>query len=510
MQKQEFFNNLFIFEMANNHMGDLEHGIRIIQEIHNVCKDFSQFKFAFKFQYRDLDTFIHPAYKNSTEFKYIKRFSETNLTPEQRKILKEEAQRLGFLTICTAFDEKSVDLVEEHNYDIIKIASCSFTDWPLLERVVKTDMPIIASTAGVSLDDIDKVILFFENRNKTFCILHCVAEYPTKKENLQLNQIDLLSCRYPHVPIGYSTHESPDNFDSIKIAVGKGAKVFEKHVAIPTEKYSINAYSATPEQIRKWLEAAEEALLMCGISGQRYSGTEKERHDLRGLQRGVFAKREIKKGERVDSTNTFYAIPNFEGQLIANQMSKYYEYIAQKNIKANEPIFESDVNFRNLRDRIFEIVTKIKDLMIKSRVPMPNKLEMEISHHYGIDRFEEWGAAIINCINREYCKKLIILLPGQKHPVHHHKKKEEAFHILFGDMRITLNDEEKFCSAGDIVVVERGVKHSFSTKGGVIFEEISTTHYPNDSFYDDEAVIHNKNRKTPIIVWTDWLLKQAQ
>lgn len=91
MQKQEFFNNLFIFEMANNHMGDVEHGIRIIQEIHNVCKDFSQFKFAFKFQYRDLDTFIHLAYKNSTEFKYIKRFSETNLTPEQRKILKEEA-----------------------------------------------------------------------------------------------------------------------------------------------------------------------------------------------------------------------------------------------------------------------------------------------------------------------------------------------------------------------------------------------------------------------------------
>lgn len=509
MLRKSIFENLFIFEIANNHMGDVEHGLRIINEIHNVCRNFHQFKFAFKFQYRNLDTFIHPAYRNSTEFKYIKRFSETNLTAEQRKTLKEEARKLGFLTVCTAFDEESVDMVEEHGYDIIKIASCSFTDWPLLERVIKTDMPIIASTAGVSLDDIDKVILFFENRNKVFSILHCVAEYPTKKENLQLNQIDLLRSRYPHIPIGYSTHESPDNFDSIKIAIGKGAKIFEKHVAIKTDKYGINAYSATPEQIKKWLDAAEEAIAMCGISGQRYAGTEKERQDLRGLQRGVFAKRDIKKGEKIDSSNTFFAIPNFESQLIANEMSKYYEYIALKNIKAEEPIFHADVSFRNLRDRIFEIVTKIKDLLIKSRVPMPNKLEMEISHHYGIDRFEEWGAVIINCINREYCKKLIILLPGQKHPVHYHKKKEEAFHILFGDMTITLNDEERLCTGGDIVIVERGVKHSFSSKSGVIFEEISTTHYPDDSYYDDEEVILNKNRKTPIIVWADWLLKHS-
>lgn len=504
-----FFKNLFIFEMANNHMGDLEHGLRIINEMHHICKDFPKFQFAFKFQYRDLESFIHPAYKNSTEFKYIKRFSETNLSSEQRKTLKDEAKKLGFITVCTAFDEKSVDLVEKHGYDIIKIASCSFTDWPLLERVVKTQMPIIASTAGVSLDDIDKVALFFENRNKNFCLLHCVAEYPTAKENLQLNQIDLLKNRYPDIPIGYSTHETPDNFESIKIAIAKGAQIFEKHVGIKTDKYSLNDYSATPEQVRQWLQAANDAFLMCGISSfDRYAGTEKERQDLQGLQRGVFAKRNIQKGEKIDLANTFFAIPNFKNQIIANQMSKYFEYIAQKDIKANEPIFKSDVSFRNLRDRIFEVVKKIKDILILSRVPLPNKLEMEISHHYGIDRFEEWGGVIINCINREYCKKLIILLPGQKHPVHFHNKKEEAFHILFGDMTITLNEEEKNYKAGDIVVVERGVKHSFSTQRGVIFEEISTTHYPDDSFYADEEIVNNKNRKTPIIVWADWLLKQ--
>lgn len=505
----DYFDKLFIFEMANNHMGDLEHGLKIIQEFSKVASEFPEFKFAFKFQYRDLDTFIHPSYQNAYEYKYIKRFKETNLTPEQRKILKDEAKKLGFITICTAFDEKSVDLVEEHGYDIIKIASCSFTDWPLLERIGKTNLPIIASTAGATLEDIDKVVLFFENRDKVFCLLHCVAEYPTSLENLQLNQIDLLKNRYPHIVIGYSTHEPPDNYDSIKIAIAKGARVFEKHVGLPTEKYSLNAYSATPEQVRNWLKAAREAFLMCGVEGERYHPSEKEKKDLRGLQRGVFAKEDLKKGEKLDYSKVFFAIPNFEGQLIANQMSKYTEFILKKDIKAGEPIFETDCEIRNLRDRILEIIKKLKKLLIESKVPLPNKFQLEISHHYGLEKFEETGAFIINCINREYCKKLIILLPGQRHPVHYHKKKEEAFHILYGDLKLTLNDEERLCKAGDIVVVERGVKHSFYTENGVIFEEISTTHYPDDSFYEDENILKNKERKTSLVVWTDWLYKLA-
>ena len=40
-----------------------------------------------------------------------------------------------------------------------------------------------------------------------------------------------------------------------------------------------------------------------------------------------------------------------------------------------------------------------------------------------------------------------------------------------------------------MVTVERGSRHAFSSQEGVVFEELSTTHYPNDSFYDDERVI---------------------
>lgn len=498
--------NLFVFEMANNHAGDVKHGLEIISQIYEVCKDFD-FSFGFKFQYRNLDTFIHPQYKQRKDIKYVKRFLETRLSEADFKLLVDEAKRLGFVAICTPFDEHSVELIEKHGFDIIKIGSCSLTDWPLLERIVNIDKPIIVSTAVASLENIDRVVMFLEHREKQFALLHCVGEYPTPNNNLQLNQIDLLKQRYPDVPVGYSTHEDPGNYQAIKIAIAKGATIFEKHVGIESDKYPLNSYSATPSQIRNWLEAAKQAFEMCGVCEQRRSFSEKEKTDIRGLQRGVFAKIAIKKGQKLDNSNTFLAIPNINHQILANDMSKYTEFMANKDIQVNQPILFKDVNVRNLRQRILEIINKIKPLLVESRLILPNKLEVEISHHYGMEKFEQWGAVLINCINREYCKKLIILLAGQSHPVHYHARKEETFNILYGDLSININGQEKEYKPGEIVTIESGIKHGFSSKNGTIFEEISTTSLAEDSFYEDKCIEKNEVRKTYMTFWQDWLYR---
>ncbi len=506
MVRNEIFNNLFIFEMANNHMGSLEHGLNVIREFHEVSKKFD-FNFGFKLQYRDLDTFIHPDFQGRMDIKYIKRFSETRLSEDEFKRLKDEIKKFNFIAICTPFDEKSVDLIEKQDFDIIKIASASFTDWPLLERIAKTEKPIIASTAGASLEEIDKVVSFFEHRKKDFCLMHCVGEYPTSKENLELNQIDFLCKRYPDISIGYSTHEEPDNLNAIKIAIGKGATVFERHVGIKTDIYNLNDYSSTPEQINKWLLAAQEAYVMCGVLNKRRDCSEKEKTDLSGLKRGVFAKNHIGTGEKINLTNTFFAIPNIENQILANDFSKYMEFSANKAIEPNKPIVFQDVNAKNLREKFLQIIQSVRQILIDSKINLPNKIEFELSHHYGIEKFEQWGAVIISCINREYCKKLIIMLPGQKHPIHYHQKKEETFQVLYGDVFFNLKGMEKEYKPGEIIVVERGVKHSFRSRNGAIFEEISTTHYKDDSFYDDEQIIKNKNRKTEMTFWSDWLVR---
>ena len=189
--------NLFVLEMANNHMGDISHGIEVIKQFGKVCRDFPEFDFAFKLQYRDLDTFVHPSMQGREDVKYIKRFSETRLSREQFDLLINEIRSNGFIAMCTPFDEASVGTIESQGLDIIKVASCSFTDWPLLERIAETDKPIIASTAGASLDEIDRVVSFFSHRAKEFAIMHCVGEYPTADEKLHVAQIDFCASGIP-------------------------------------------------------------------------------------------------------------------------------------------------------------------------------------------------------------------------------------------------------------------------------------------------------------------------
>jgi len=502
IKKSNLNNLLFIFEMANNHMGSLDHGLKIIREFYKVIKSFN-FKFGFKLQYRDIDTFIHPDYKERTDIKYIKRFLETRMSKKQFKILKNEINNLGFISICTPFDEISVDPIEDHDYDIVKIGSCSFTDWPLLERIVKMDKPIIASTAGATLEDIDKVVSFLEHRNKIFALMHCVAEYPTHGNNLQLNQIDLLRSRYPHINIGYSTHEDPNNFESIKIAIAKGATIFEKHVGIKNKKFSLNDYSTTPEQAYNWLKSAEEALKMCGVIKYRPKFSKKELSSLKSLRRGVFAKRKIIEGKIIKLSDTFLGIPTVKNQITANDMSKYTEFYAKKEIGIKEPIILSDIKQINYRDQVYKAVQKIKEVLKKSRVLVPDRLDFEISHHYGIKDFNKYGMTMISFVNREYCKKLLILLPGQEHPEQYHKIKEETFHVLYGDIYLNLDGVEKECKAGDLITIEKGTKHKFTTKNGAVIEEISTSHYIDDSYYSDNKITENKNRKTLITYWKD-------
>ncbi|KKL64849.1 hypothetical protein LCGC14_2160860 [marine sediment metagenome] len=72
-------------------------------------------------------------------------------------------------------------------------------------------------------------------------------------------------------------------------------------------------------------------------------------------------------------------------------------------------------------------------------------------------------------------------------------------------MQLLLGDEIKVIKAGEMVTVERGVKHAFSSEKGAIFEELSTTHFTDDSYYDDRSINQNSRRKTNLIFRSDWL-----
>ena len=491
---------LFIFEMANNHMGSVEHGLRIIREFKAVAQDFP-FTFAFKFQYRDLDTYIHPDYQQRMDIKYVKRFAETRLTEDDFRRLLDGVKQHGFTAICTPFDEVSVDRVVNHGFDILKIASCSLTDWPLLEKIAGSNLPIIASTAGSALEQIDSAVSFLQHRNKDFAILHCVAEYPTQDAGLQLNQLDLLRQRYPGVPVGYSTHELPDNTTSVQLALAKGAGVFEKHVGVGTAEWPLNNYSATPAQVQRWLQAAASALAMLGGREGRYQPSTVETDSLNSLRRGVFLKQAVAAGERVDPAKVFFAFPPEPGQWLANDWSKYNEAAATADIAAKGALTRANTTLCDTRQQVRAIAEQVKTLLSAGHIVVPASAELELSHHYGLPRFAEFGLTMITVVNREYCKKLLILLPGQKHPEQYHQQKEETFHVLHGEAELELDGVLSVVRPGDVVTVPRGVHHAFSTKAGAVFEEISSTHFKDDSYYVDPAIMANKNRKTWIKYW---------
>jgi sialic acid synthase SpsE/quercetin dioxygenase-like cupin family protein len=488
--------------MANNHMGSVEHGVRIVEEMHDVAKGFP-FHFAVKLQYRDIDTFIHPDYKERYDLKFVKRFSETQLSQDGYKKIKDAIDDAGFVSICTPWDEISVDRIEQHGYDFIKIPSCYLTDWPLLERIARSEKPLIASTAGVALEDIDRVVSFFRHRNKRFSIMHCVGEYPTRDENLHLGQIRLLQKRYPDIEIGYSTHERPDNTVAVRIAIGMGATLFEKHVGVSTDTVKLNAYSANPEQVRGWLEAAASAFEMCGEDQARYPFSAGEARTLRDLQRGVFVREEIKPGERLQPANLFFAIPSTECQVVANDLSKYSHFYATAPIAANQPVLSANSRLCDSRRQINRIVSEVKKMLKRSKVIIPGQCELEISHHYGIDNFFQYGSTVITVVNREYCKRVIVMLPGQTHPEQYHKQKDETYHTLFGEIELSLDGIVQPRKANEVIVIPREVRHGFKTRTGTVIEEVSSYYTQGDSFYTDTTIEANLNRKTFVTYWMD-------
>ena len=322
--------------MANNHQGSLEHGKRIIKELADVAQK-AGVRAAIKFQFRDLDTLIHPSYRESAINKHIARFLSTRLSEKQFSELAREAWKRNLITMATPFDELSVDMIERLGIDVVKVASSSAQDWPLLERVALVGKPVVCSIGGFALEQIDKTVRFFREQKTDFALMHCVAMYPVPAEKLHLDQIEVMRKRYPDITIGFSTHEDPGNFAVVGMAYAKGARLFEKHVGIPTDTIKLNGYSATPDQVLNWLAAHKEAVKICGEGERKIE--EKEKEDHRSLMRGVYAKKLLKAGSVLKRQDVFFAMPLLSGQLASSQWRE--ELRADKDYDLNHPLNET-------------------------------------------------------------------------------------------------------------------------------------------------------------------------
>jgi sialic acid synthase SpsE/quercetin dioxygenase-like cupin family protein len=495
------FHDLFIFDLANNHQGSVELGTMIIDRCADVVSHHGV-RAALKFQFRDLDTFVHSDHVDRSTNNNVRRFLSTRLTWDDYYRLLTIVKKRGLIAMCTPFDEPSVDKIVEMKFEAIKIASCSANDWPLLERAVAVGLPMIISTGGLTVDQVDDVVSFLEHRGSSFALMHCVSIYPTLDVACNLGNIARLRARYPGRIIGWSTHEKPADMVPIGIAAALGAELFERHVGVATNAVKLNAYSATPEQIDHWIEAWKKVKTLIGPNSCAARLPE-ERQTIDGLRRGVFALRPIEAGVVLTREDVYFAFPCAAGGLSSGEWRE--GIMTRGEIAADAPVRHAAVEIPVDPDEIIlkDAVHEAKGLLNLAHVRLTTDFTVEYSHHYGVRNFRKFGAILINVINREYCKKVLVQLPGQIHPWHFHKRKEETFLLLYGTLHVQVEDRLKLLRPGDTLLILPGVWHRFWSEHGCVFEELSTTHFANDSVYRDDAInkLTKEQRKTVVDHW---------
>jgi len=226
------------------------------------------------------------------------------------------------IVMATPFDERSVEKCVEYGVEIIKIASSDIKDWPLIGKIAATRKPVIISTGGASLEEIDTIAAYFNSREIPLAINHCVSLYPSEDADLELNQIDFLINRYPDNEIGFSSHEYHDWRSSITMAYAKGARTFERHVDIDYENVPVSAYCSLPHQVDAWFKAFCKTKEMCGGSSKvKRMPPQREIDYLDGLVRGVYARRDLPAGHVIGHGDVYLAIPLQHGQLSCRELA---------------------------------------------------------------------------------------------------------------------------------------------------------------------------------------------
>jgi N-acetylneuraminate synthase len=342
MKSNRLFEDLFVLELANNHWGKIERGLRIITDFSRIVR-FNNVRAAIKLQFRDVDAFIHPDFRTREDIRYIKKTIETRLDKNDYATLVNAVRKSGCIPMATPFDESSVDLCVELGIDIIKLASSDLNDWVLIEKVATTKKPVIVSTGGSSLKDIDDLVKFFGNRNIPLAINHCVSLYPSEDNDLEINQIDFLRDRYPDNVIGYSTHEYHDWTSSVMLAYAKGARTFERHIDIEADGIPVSPYCSQPAQVDAWFKAWGKAVEMCGAPGTRKRiPQQREIAYLDGLVRGVYARYDLPSGHTLNEKDVYLAVPLQKGQISCRELM--HGEVLLKAVAANRPIQIDDID----------------------------------------------------------------------------------------------------------------------------------------------------------------------
>jgi sialic acid synthase len=182
--------------------------------------------------------------------------------------LQAYARQLGLTFFATAFDVPSADFLARLDVPAYKIASGDIRNLPLLRHVARLQKPMIISTGGATLAEVDQACHAILPVNSKLCVLQCTATYPTEPDEMNLRVIETLRDRFPGVIVGLSDH-----YNGIAMAVVAymlGARVIEKHFTLNhTWKGTDHALSLEPIGMQKMIRDLQRARIALGDGVKR-------------------------------------------------------------------------------------------------------------------------------------------------------------------------------------------------------------------------------------------------
>lgn len=210
-----------------------------------------------------------------------------------------EAKRNNITFFSTAFDFQSVDFLMNLGVPAIKIASGDLKSTPLLKYVATLGVPLVVSTGGADISDVDRAFELLSNAGAQFSVLQCTAGYPPKYEELNLRVISIYRERYPNTVIGYSGHDS--GIAMSLVAYVLGARVIEKHFTLNRAmKGTDHAFSLEPGGMRKLVRDLERAQISLGDGVKRTY--ESETTPIRKMGKMIVAAKDVLPGTIAESS----------------------------------------------------------------------------------------------------------------------------------------------------------------------------------------------------------------
>ncbi|MGF1610048.1 MAG: N-acetylneuraminate synthase family protein [Kiloniellales bacterium] len=258
-----------IAEIGHNHQGELEKCQQLfvaakeagasavkLQKRHNR----SLFTRAMYEQPYNSENAFAPTYGEHREYLEFDR--------EQYLALKAFAKELGITFFATAFDVPSADFLQALDMPAFKIASGDLRNIPLMRHVAAFGKPMIVSTGGGSLDDVQRAYDAIMPINSQLCVLQCTASYPCEVEKLNLRVIETFRRVFPDVVVGLSSHDN--GIAMPLVAYMLGARVVEKHFTLNRAwKGTDHAFSLAPDGLRRMVRDLHRARTALGDGNKR-------------------------------------------------------------------------------------------------------------------------------------------------------------------------------------------------------------------------------------------------